>query len=293
MKKAKFPKENKNLEYAQVQFEVKQILDDEDDGFFRFEGLASTFGNTDLVDDIVEKGAFVESLQQKTPIILWQHFSDEPIGMPELIMENDEGLFIRARLPRDDTLVKGRVIPQIKVGSIRTMSIGFRIPPGGAEIDSNGIRRIKRVELLEVSLVTFPANPQARVTGFKSVAPFLKDIEFISALDGVSDEFKKQLLSMTEKDFGQPQKESIINKESLNFLDDIDEVNARNLENALRDSKLFTKNAAIKIVSFLNRSDSESDDNDTIREGVKALNEKFTNAEMNSQLKSMLTKLGE
>ena len=114
---------------AQVKFEVKQVLDNDndDDGFFRFEGMASTFGNLDLVDDIIEPGAFTESLKEILPVILWQHRSSEPIGMPEEIRETDEGLFIRARLPKDDTMVSGRVIPQVKVGSIRTMSIGFRI----------------------------------------------------------------------------------------------------------------------------------------------------------------------
>ena len=299
------PKKNKNLEYIQVEFEVKQILD-EDDGFFRFEGLASTFGNIDLVDDVVVKGAFAESLKKRTPIILWQHFSDEPIGMPEEIMENEDGLFIRARLPKEDTLVKGRVIPQIKVGSIRTMSIGFRIPPGGAEVDADGIRRLKQIELLEVSLVTFPANPQARVTGFKSVTPFLKAmfpgeelgnkekiIELIGDLDNVTDECKKELRELVEKDLGQFEQESIVTKEKLDFLDDVDDITARNLEKALRDSKLFTKNAAIKLVSFLNRSDSEEDDKDALMDGVKAINEKISNAGVHSQLKSMLDKLGE
>lgn len=365
-KVAKLPTENKSMEYMQVEFEVKQILD-EDDGFFRFEGMASTFGNIDLVDDIVEKGAFTESLQNRTPIILWQHFSDEPIGMPEMIMENEDGLFLRARLPIDDTLVKGRVIPQVKVGSIRTMSIGFRIPPGGAEIDADGIRRLKRVDLLEVSLVTFPANPMATVTGFKRVTPFLdlpiadndrtwdsseaiaRVRQFTDSTESPSAEYRRAFLWFDEtaadefgsyklpyadvingrltaiprainnakarlnqtdipeadrarvlrnieryqEAFEKSDEESIVTKEKLSFLDDIREVTVRNLEKALRDSGLFTKNAATKLVSFLNRSDSEEDDNDTLMNEVKAMNEKIHNADINSQLKSMLNKLGE
>ncbi len=161
-----------DLQYLDVDFEVKQI-NDEDDEFFRFEGLASTFGNIDLVNDIVVRGAFVESLATKTPVVLWQHRSDSPLGMPEEIRETEDGLFLRAKLPKSDSFVAGRVIPQIKVGSIRSMSIGFRIVE--REFNDEGIRLLKKVELLEVSLVTFPANELAMVSGFKTVTPF-KDL---------------------------------------------------------------------------------------------------------------------
>lgn len=160
-----------NIEYIDVNFEVKQIH--EDDEFFRFEGLASTFGNIDLVNDIVVRGAFVDSLASKTPVILWQHQSDIPLGMPEDIREIEEGLFLKAKLPKADTFVSGRVIPQIKVGSITTMSIGFRVVE--REFNEEGIRLLHKVDLLEVSLVTFAANPLAKVVGFKAVTPF-KDL---------------------------------------------------------------------------------------------------------------------
>jgi len=161
-----------SLEYIDVSFEVKQI-DDDDDEFFRFEGLASTFGNIDLVNDIVVRGAFKESLAEKTPVVLWQHKSDSPLGMPEDIRETEQGLFLKAKLPKSDTFVAGRVIPQIKVGSISAMSIGFRVVE--RDFNEEGIRLLKKVDLMEVSLVTFPANPMAMVSGFKTVTPF-KDL---------------------------------------------------------------------------------------------------------------------
>ncbi|MEE9223037.1 MAG: HK97 family phage prohead protease [Nitrosomonadaceae bacterium] len=161
-----------SIEYIDVSFEVKQI-DDMDDEFFRFEGLASTFGNIDLVNDIVVRGAFTESLATKTPVILWQHQSGSPLGMPEEIRETEEGLFIKAKLPKADTFVSGRVIPQIKVGSIRTMSIGFRVIE--RDFNEEGNRLLKKVQLLEVSLVTFAANPLAKVSGFKNLA-LIKDL---------------------------------------------------------------------------------------------------------------------
>lgn len=171
MKRFKKPetKNGADLERIEVAFEIK-ALHEEDDNFFRFEGLASTFGNLDLVDDIVLPGAFKESIAAKMPVILWQHDQHTPIGMPEEIRETDEGLFIRVRLPKDDDFVRGRVIPQIKVGSIQAMSIGFQLQE--FQIDEERIRTLEKVDLKEVSLVTFPANPLAKVTDFKTVTPF-------------------------------------------------------------------------------------------------------------------------
>lgn len=290
---SKIKTENKNIEKVQVQFEVKEIQD-EDDEYFRFEGMASTFKNIDLVDDIMVNGAFRESLVKRLPIILWQHYSDEPIGMPEHIEETAEGLYIKVRLPKDDTLVKGRVIPQIKVGSIRTMSIGFRVIE--REIDRDGNRRILKVDLLEVSLVTFPANPLAKIEGFKS-NPLFKAvgfdgetredaIKFIEDSD-YSEEHKKTLMDILDlkSDF-------VINKESLSFLDNIEEVSARTVEKALRDSGLFTKSASVKLVSVLNRSDSEDND-DAALGALKDLNKKASESDVQICIKSMLSKFGD
>lgn len=150
-------------------------MDEEDEKFFVFEGLASTFGNTDLVDDVVDKGAFLNSLALRMPKVLWQHDTSEPIGMPESLFETEQGLLIKARLPRDDTFVSGRVIPQMKVGSISSMSIGFTVKD--FEI-MDGIRHLKEIDLFEISLVTFPANPAAQVQDFKNYT--IDDIEHIT-----------------------------------------------------------------------------------------------------------------
>jgi HK97 family phage prohead protease len=147
-----------------VPFEIKNFQQDDDD-FFRFSGLASTF-KKDLGNDIIMPGAFQESISKTKPIILFQHNQSEPIGVTDVINENSEGLFLEGRLPKDDDLVRGRVIPQMKVGSLKTMSIGFRMSRDDFEI-KDGVRIIKRVDLPEVSLVTFPMNPGAKVTSFK------------------------------------------------------------------------------------------------------------------------------
>jgi HK97 family phage prohead protease len=153
-------------------FEVKQI-NDEDPTFFVFEGHASTFGNVDLGDDVVQRGAFADSLKQDAQVpILWQHSMSEPIGKSIELYEDNKGLFVKARLPKEDDLVKGRVIPQMKVGSIAEMSIGFFIVDSSIETrEEKQVRLLEKIKLFEISLVTKAMNPQALVTSFKAVSP--------------------------------------------------------------------------------------------------------------------------
>lgn len=148
-------------------FEVKSTQEVENN--FTFEGYASTFNNIDYGDDMVIRGAFADSLARNSQVpILWQHQMSEPVGVSIQLYEDEKGLFIKGNLPKDDTLVSGRIIPQMKVGSIKEMSIGFFTKD--SEMLKNGIRALKQIELFEVSLVTKAMNSQALVSGFKSFA---------------------------------------------------------------------------------------------------------------------------
>jgi HK97 family phage prohead protease len=148
-------------------FEYKTIQDKEDDEFFYFEGYLSTYGNVDWYDDVVEKGAFDESLKSIKPQLLWMHNHYDMIGVWEEIKSDDKGLFVKGKLPKEDTLVSGRVIPQMKVGAVKSMSIGFWVDE--AEWDDDNVRHIKRATLVEGSLVGMPANSEAVVTDMKSI----------------------------------------------------------------------------------------------------------------------------
>jgi HK97 family phage prohead protease len=145
-------------------FEIGEMKED-DDGFFKFEGYAST-KDIDLVDDIVEPMAFAGDVGGETPM-LWQHNRDEPIGVFYDKRIDDKGLFVRGKMPKEDDFVRGRVIPQMKAGSIKAMSIGFYVKKSTYDTETN-VRIITEAKLREVSLVTFPANPAAVVTGMKA-----------------------------------------------------------------------------------------------------------------------------
>jgi HK97 family phage prohead protease len=148
----------------QINFEIKETSTD--DEYFYFEGYGST-KDIDLVKDIVLPSAFQNSIAEKMPVMLWQHNRDEPIGIYETAEIRNKGLFVRGKMPLDDSFVKGRVIPQLKIKSVKALSIGFYTKV--AEYDrETGIRTIKEIDLQEISLVTFPANPNAVITALKS-----------------------------------------------------------------------------------------------------------------------------
>lgn len=157
-----------------VPFEVKQITEDED--YYIFEGYASTFGNRDYGDDIVMSGAFLETIAElmaskrtgKLPA-LWQHDTEVPVGSYTEFREDGHGLFVKGRLPKADTFVSGRVVPQMKAESVTCMSIGYSTLDYVIE---GGVRLLKKLKLWEISLVTTPMNPMAHITGLKSNSQF-------------------------------------------------------------------------------------------------------------------------
>ncbi len=178
--------EKKDLKWLSFDLNIKQV-GEEDPDFFRFEGFGSTFGNIDRGEEVVKKGAFLESLKEMMPSLFWQHDSSEPLGIFEEAFENDVGLFLRGKMPKSDTFVSGRVIPQMKIGAITKMSIGFSIQESERENrDGKSILILTKLKLWEVSLVSIPMNPLAAVTGFKEVVPF-QDLPIALNEDGEPD----------------------------------------------------------------------------------------------------------
>ncbi|OJV09157.1 MAG: peptidase U35 [Bosea sp. 67-29] len=137
-----------------------------------FEGYASLFRIPDLGKDIVEPGAFRESLQRRGPggvRMLWQHDPAEPIGRWSSLTEDSRGLFVRGRLSL--AVARAREIHALMLdGAIDGLSIGFRHEKARTEPRS-GLRRLERIDLWEVSVVTFPMLPQARIAAVKATRP--------------------------------------------------------------------------------------------------------------------------
>lgn len=177
--------------YKSIALELK---DDPSGNYYQFEGYASTFGNVDLGGDIVVKGAYSESLNNQPYVpICWQHNMDEPIGISQNLYEDQKGLKIDYLLPKDDDFVKGRVMPQVRIGSVKEMSVGILV--NDYKYADNGIRYLNKLQLFEVSLVTKAMNPQALIESFKSIDS-LKGVEKYLKLNGISATQAKSLISM-------------------------------------------------------------------------------------------------
>lgn len=150
-------------------FEIKSISEEGE-----FSGYGSVFGVKDSYGDIVIKGAFAKNLEEwkakgKLPKMLWQHRASEPIGVWTKMQEDDHGLYVEGRILLSAGDLEKRAHAHLKAGSVDAMSIGYSIAPGGYEYDKGtDAFWLKQIDLWEVSLVTFPANPDAEVESVKA-----------------------------------------------------------------------------------------------------------------------------
>ena len=162
-------------------FELKAYHDDDDEeNKGKFEGYASVFGNKDLGNDVVVQGAFRKSLRAKGPKkikMLFQHDTKEPIGVYTKIREDANGLYVQGQLAMQTQ--KGREVYELmKMGAIDGLSVGYRVDAKGYHYDERGKKRmLKEVDLMEISAVTFPMNPKARISAVKAEARSVREWE--------------------------------------------------------------------------------------------------------------------
>jgi uncharacterized protein len=153
-----------NREQKFTALDLKQV---EPDGTFA--GYASLFNAEDMGRDIVLPGAFRDSLAKRGAAgikMLFQHKPDEPIGIWEQLKEDARGLFAKGRLMLDVARAR-EVLALMRAGALDGLSIGFRAVTGQRDAKT-GIRRLAKVDLWEISIVTFPLLPDARVAHVKS-----------------------------------------------------------------------------------------------------------------------------
>lgn len=158
------------LEVKFQQFDSDLTLDD----CFVIEGYASLFGAKDQGGDVVEKGAYAKSLSDGRRVkMLWQHDPNEPIGIWDEIREDERGLFVKGRLL--ETVARAREAAALtKAGAIDGLSIGYRTVK--SHKNERGARCLSEVELWEVSLVTFPMLPEARLDPHEGKSSELRDL---------------------------------------------------------------------------------------------------------------------
>lgn len=141
-----------------------------EDGWFA--GYASVFDVLDHQREQVIRGAFSNSLKQwqqkkRLPKMLWQHDPKKPVGVWKTIREDDVGLWVEGQLLLD--LRQGaEAYSLMKCGVIDALSIGYSVAKARRGYVSK-VRILQEIDLHEISLVTFGANPHARITDCKAL----------------------------------------------------------------------------------------------------------------------------
>ena len=155
------------MKYKDCHFEVKAVRED---GFFS--GYASFFGNVDSYGDVVVSGAFTDTIAEwraknKMPPVLWNHKSDEPIGVYTEIKEDEKGLYVEGRLLVNEVQRAKEIHALMKAGALDGMSIGYSTTESIYNKET-GITELLKLKLWESSIVVFPANDLSRVEAVKS-----------------------------------------------------------------------------------------------------------------------------
>jgi HK97 family phage prohead protease len=164
-----------------------------------FEGYASVFGVMDSDGDVIVKGAFRKSIEDyrakgKMPKMLWQHNPSIIVGKFTDMEEDDYGLRVKGTLILE--VEKGReAYALMKAGELDAMSVGFNIDE--AQDGNNRGRVISAADLWEVSLVTWGANPDAKITTVKCIDT-VRDFERFLRDSGFS---RKQAVAITAGGF--------------------------------------------------------------------------------------------
>lgn len=154
------------LKVRDFDFDVKAVKDDGS-----FNGYGSVFGVVDSYKEVVAPGAFTESLAELQakgrPVpILWQHRSGEPIGAWTNLREDDHGLWGDGQILLDAGAMEKRAYAHMKARTVTGLSIGYWVRESSYD-EKTGIRTLSKLDLVEISLVTFPANDDARVEAVK------------------------------------------------------------------------------------------------------------------------------
>jgi HK97 family phage prohead protease len=138
------------------------------------EGYASVFGNVDSHNEVVEPGAFVDSLvaskrQGRKIKMLYQHDPHQPIGVWDDLAEDSKGLWVKGRLLIEESPKARETHGLLKAGALDGLSIGYRTIAASPKPGKPGVISLTKLDLLENSIVTFAANERARVEVVKSI----------------------------------------------------------------------------------------------------------------------------
>jgi len=159
-----------NLQDVSVKFDTV--------GGMKFSGYASKFNDVDSYNDTIMPGAYAATLQDRERAIQmrWNHYG-EVIGKWTMVAEDEKGLWVEGELTPNHSKAQD-VYASLKHGAISGLSIGFYLKD--FDLKPDGVRVLKEIELVEISVVEEPADLGARIEDVKSAvteAKTLKEIE--------------------------------------------------------------------------------------------------------------------
>jgi len=193
--KSEYQKKDKNLEYKACKVSIKAS---DEKGLV--EAYVSIFGNVDSYDEVIERGAFRESLEKKLPKGVWAHNWDKPIAKTIEAEEDEKGLRIKGKLVLEVQQAK-EAYALLKEGVIDEFSIGYSVLKDEVNRET-GIRTLKKLRLYEWSPVLVGANPDTEVIGVKNAEKKekkeVKEVKEIKEEDAKKDESK--VLSIENKE---------------------------------------------------------------------------------------------
>jgi HK97 family phage prohead protease len=215
---------NDEIEYKTFNFNFETIDENKanhNDSLGIIKGYASTFDVIDYGDDVVEHGAFLKTIDRcqkegdKIPMC-FQHSIMHIIGGfdPAKMYEDDKGLHVEGEIYKK-TSMGADVYELAKRGVLNKMSFGFTTNDVGYENgDGKTIRKLKDINLYEISMVSHPMNPHARITDIKadkaeeciSINEFIgiisnRDISLNEKKSLVSQILRKNILSRNAADY--------------------------------------------------------------------------------------------
>ena len=155
------------LERKAVKLELKTF----DGATGIFEGYGSVFGNEDLGGDVVERGAFAQSIKERGARgvkMLYEHDCLAPIGVWLDMKEDEHGLYVQGKLLHEAVAKAKEVLALMQEKVLDGLSIGYRVLEAGSDRSSEAIRRLKKVDLREISVVLFPMNEEATISSVKA-----------------------------------------------------------------------------------------------------------------------------
>lgn len=193
----------KNWQSKAFEFKVEdaEISGTSTKGMIR--GFASTFGNIDLGDDVVEKGAFAQTIKQnkgKFPILA-DHNPSKQIGWNLRAEETDEGLLVEGEidLENPDGRSKYNLARRaVEIGAKMGLSIGYTVIKAVPDKERPRVRRLKELKLFEYSIVTFPMNTEAMVSDVKKFREDLSKQDFLNLVRTRAKELGIKMSTISE-----------------------------------------------------------------------------------------------